>query len=283
MGSASDHTLEALPEEVLNSIIEPLELDDIRNIRLSSRTLVAKVVQGRYKAYFYRKASGLGFLVRDLRLEGVMNDMDTWSLQDIGCRTSLQPESKAVGHTASLHEALNNIRSVRGAHALRSVTLHIADLRSEKSGHGYLDEFIINQNRWRPIGLRAVTSFDLVVSSLAGSGLLVEQLHLFNDFVKGRCSLTSNTLDAVAWRGENASVFKGPKSTSVSLSDLEVPDSFDGLRKLLLSAPLLEVLDLHQFSIGPRNLPRTRFTPRDRVLGISPTWDVPPDAEHNLL
>ncbi|OQO00375.1 hypothetical protein B0A48_13723 [Cryoendolithus antarcticus] len=299
MGSVSKHCLEALPGELLDSIIEPLELDDICNIRLCSRTLAAKAVQGRYKAYFYRKtvkinqkflldfervtkSSGLGCLVQDLILAGVLDEKRARTSSSEELDLLYLSTKKPRDLISLLCDCLQNIVNARGVYAVKTIAIRVLDERSNKPGTSYKDYYNNTPIRWRPGWSCASVTFHIVVASLLGSGMMAEELRAFNDFDTQRCSLSSNTVCAILSCGQSGNVFHMIKRLSLNLYDPEFVSSFDGLRMVLESSPQLEDLELDQFWIGPGNAQGTRFSPGVPYDPASEASLLPAGAEQHL-
>nr|OQO31160.1 hypothetical protein B0A51_01891 [Rachicladosporium sp. CCFEE 5018] len=256
MGSASERTLEALPEELVNAIIELLSLDDICNIRLSSRALAAKAVQGRYKTCFYQKtidinqkclldfkcvarASGLGCHMRDLTLTDIVDDKRACSASSEELDLLYLSTKKSRDLITLLCHCLQNIANARGVYAVKSIAIRVLDERSDKPGTSYQDYYNTTPIQWRPAWNCASLTFNIVIASLLGSGMMAEELHAFNDFDAQRCSLSSNTLFTVLSCGQSGNVFHMIKRLSLNLYDPDFVSSFDGLRMVVESSPQL--------------------------------------------
>ena len=277
--------LQGCPEEIVESIVELLALQDHCNLRRCSRTLACKATQPRFGRYFNRKTvplhidalnefvrvteegSQLGCLVQHLVIIGNAHEAHQW---DYGSEresrrraaTNNSNVSQRQSHDVAiglLSRALVCIAAAhkQDQHSIKSLTLTISDTRK----HPRSVPWNRHARKWRPIWLCAAFTFHVAMSSLAASQLRAEELSVFDDNPPVRCSLACNVLEDTLKSVDLSVAFRSLKHLTLCFSDTEDSSKVQGLRRLLELTPSLQHLNLRQFSIGAGNLPGAQYDP----------------------
>ena len=250
-------TLETIPLEILESIIEHLCLPEIRKLRLVSQTLALKAVQRHFKSYFHKKhidmtesslrefthmtkSDKLGCELQSVVLVGIVNntrgmvdgyfdsgdDVQTETKEDadariMGCIRTL--EARKAAYT-SMHEAGVDVALL--VEAFTNLKNHAQPNRLASLT---LDVVVYRSpetrlppskgGNWRLIWQVAADTFHTTMRALSGSALAIEKLDIYND--TERCSIACNELSRVEYKGLTAS-FATLTSISISFSDRDI-------------------------------------------------------------
>lgn len=347
--------LEDCPREIIEVIVTLLVLKDICSLRQCSRTLTAKITQGyRFKSYFRLKhvditgkalqalvdqtqSAGLGCLIQDLVLVGIVNntkmlqaalesgeEYDEIELEQ--AQRSLVILGRRQASYRRLHEsgtvvdllikAFSNLMSNSKTGKLLSLSLKVVVFRDDAVTR--LPPLV--GGSWRLIWQSAVDTFDIALCSLAGSGLPVEKLSIFNDRQLQRCSLSSDRLGSVDFEHKglanslaslkslsisfsNRPIFRSTKDAQRSDDPAEETDSavseeerdiddvkaeaadernFNGLTELLKLGSQLEELELHQYLLDNVGLTHADLH-YERILQCAAEMNTPPNLKRMEL
>ena len=299
--SSPSSDLLCLPNEVIDNVLGTLQLADMCNLRLCSRDLAAKTVQPRFKSFYHSKSirlqltalerfanvtrgSGLGCLVRNLTIVGQVENYGRVPSRGRHKARSQGDSVSADEELALLAVGFGNIAAAAngGRSILHLLKLAYSDGRAKIPGKGYKDSYTDTLRRWRPIWQCAATTCQTVLSALETSRLSTERLQLFNDFDLQRCSLACSALQTILDVVKPVLVLGTLTHLSLSISDAEDSAKLSGLRKVLEMCPRLEDLDLHQFSLGFKNLPETKLLSRRAISDERDPRDFSPSAQDNL-
>lgn len=215
-------SLESCPGEVIELILSSLELKDIRNLRLASRSVSDKSWCGRFRRLCQSKHVDIA--VTSLRaftadLQSLSNLPQVEHLYLVGLswknkKPNHQREEKAEVFIEALKEMTKSGRDGR----LKSLTLEVAVPRR-------------NRTRSRPAELKGrtipkrvwsctVETWQLTLRGLAESQLRVEKLNAFNGECMQRCSIPCDRLGIAPHLYPGLKVsFKALQFLSVSICD----------------------------------------------------------------
>ncbi|GAM87636.1 hypothetical protein ANO11243_056630 [Dothideomycetidae sp. 11243] len=259
---------ECLPAEILEHVASILDLSDLRNLRLTSIEVSARVSGAHFRSLFRHKMVNiasqsrldefihmtrpgeLGRVVQNLTLRGILPAADGHT----------NPE-KPEGVAERLAIALNNIRdnSATGRLACLSIDAARVDLPVRITGETY-DDFDSRDNQsWRSTWRAAQWTFKEVCSALAISDLPIERLDVFSQVF--HCSLAVDGLKPALDAGDLSVPLAGLKALSLSLSDRLGSDSEENewqqVCRLLELCPRLESLELHWYNTSAAGLGST--------------------------
>ncbi|KFY79367.1 hypothetical protein V499_01631 [Pseudogymnoascus sp. VKM F-103] len=217
--------------DVINEIINYLEPDAIRNLRLSCKTLAIKSSSLYHvKALFQSKhvdlteqalracaegtqAGGLCCLVEELTLSSIAGGGDAPRRTRQG-RVQLWRKNK----DSLLSQSFIALKRNGPTRRLASLSLEVAvppDLKARLQPADARAEY-----DWRPVSEAAVDTFHTTFRALATSQLRTESLNMFNGPGQQRCSLPCNALSKVDWDDEGLTEsLSSMRSLSISLSN----------------------------------------------------------------
>ncbi|KAI5460961.1 hypothetical protein BGZ63DRAFT_358404 [Mariannaea sp. PMI_226] len=283
--------LENCPNEIIEAISQLLELEDIRNLRLSSKSLSQKTLHGRFRYFCHSKHLDIrdealrGFIgvfqsqadlppVKELYLFGLVWKQD-------------QPHHDPEEESSLLVEAFNEIAKRSTDGCLKSLTLRLAVIRNDTP-----ERVVSIAPRGTTIPKSvwscATETWNTTLRALAASHLRVESINGFNEADMVRCSIPCDWLGVDYCYGLGlAESLKPLKSLSLSISDkifnlkkesniafsvgedsddseygstrdyraeAAEEENFTGIAKLLRLCPHLEYLDLHYFHMYNRKI-----------------------------
>ncbi|EXL39579.1 hypothetical protein FOCG_17818 [Fusarium oxysporum f. sp. radicis-lycopersici 26381] len=178
--------LESCPEPVVECIAQLLDLDDIRNLRLSCKSLALESSQYHFRTFF--RSKHVNVTVDALRTfsEGI----------------------QAGGLRCLIHK--------NGS--LRLLTLRVAIVRNGEETPLPVDSGPLVPLQ-KSVWLCTMHTFDTVVSALAASSLRIDGLDIFSEPNIRRPSLASDQINAIDWNGSGfAKSLATLRSLSISLS-----------------------------------------------------------------
>lgn len=243
--------LEHCPNEVIETILSLLALNDIRNFRQTSRRLSLKSTGHHFKSYFRlkhvdlteralqdfveaTKPGQLGCLVQDLVLVGVMyntkllnaivsygrqdTEQQAKALHNLGVLMQLQADHKEFHETGMdirlLSEAFGNLMANSKDGKLRSLSLAVVVYREDAEQR--LSP--ATGGGWKLIWQAAADTTHTALRSLKTGGLPVQKLNMYNH--EDRCSLACDELSELDFESEGlATSLASLKALSVSFSD----------------------------------------------------------------
>lgn len=214
-------SLENYSPEIVESIVVLLDLNDIRNLRLCSRSLAAKCSQHHLKRFFRRKhieltreelglfangiqAGGLRHLLQDLTITGIANEEYT-------------APNKAPGDPRLLSRAFQELASTNRdkSPSLLSLRVAVATKNEERIPPAKSIGMFVWKRVWQSTADTFITAFQ----ALAASSLPIECLNIFNGSEQQRCSLASDQLNKINWSDAGlARSLASVQSLSISLS-----------------------------------------------------------------
>ncbi|KAH7191332.1 hypothetical protein DER44DRAFT_850469 [Fusarium oxysporum] len=225
--------LESCPEPVVECIAQLLDLDDIRNLRLSCKSLALKSSQYHFRTFFRSKhvnvtvdalrifsegiqAGGLRCLIQYLYLVGIVKECES---RKSGRHNDWQKEETRKTHEANLlSQAFNGLAKCSKDGSLRLLTLRVAIVRNG-------EETALPANPGPLVPLQkslwpcTMHTFDTVVSALAASSLRIDGLDIFSEPNIRRPSLASDQINAIDWNDSGFAKSLGTlRSLSISLS-----------------------------------------------------------------
>jgi hypothetical protein len=211
--------LKDCPSEIIEAIVVLLDLDDIRSLCQSCRSLAVKSTQGRFKSYYPSKRVEItphalkafvdttqpgrhGYLVQELALVGLTNDTlgDNSKPQDVPTETELD----------LLTQACNGIAANGRSGALLSLSLEVAVV-PDRTEERILPDTAATGG-WRLVWQSAAQRFHTTIRALAASRLPLEKLDMFNNRQLQSCSIASDELCRIDFLN---------KRLAISLSSLE--------------------------------------------------------------
>ena len=222
-------SFDSCPVEVVHEIFRYLDLDAVRNLRLSCRTLAAKSSSSRHiAAFFYSKnielteqalhtcaeatqAGGLPCLVRELTLSGPASS-------NAPRKTLEEREQSRQRNIRLLSRLFNHLAKYGPTGRLASLSLEVAiapDLIESHQPTNSLRVFT-----WKPVWTTAVDAFYTTCGALAASQLQIESLNVFNNTGQQRTSLPCDVLSRVDWNSQGlARALLSLRSLSISMSN----------------------------------------------------------------
>ncbi|KAL5045977.1 hypothetical protein BDW71DRAFT_197984 [Aspergillus fruticulosus] len=210
-------SLEHLPKEIIDSIVSHLELNDIRNLRLTSRSLALGSSGSHFKSYFRRKHVDLtehalrnfveetkpgrtGRLLQDLVLIGGTENTPIGLEQakaqlDLSVLMQRQILSERMRESGTyvrlLTEAFGNLIADGRSPGLQSLSLQVVVYRVDAEKRLPPD----TGGSWTLIWRAAGDTFHTALGALAASRMPVERLDIYN--CQQRCSLACTELSAI--------------------------------------------------------------------------------------
>jgi hypothetical protein len=224
--------IENCPFDVINEIINHLDPDAIRNLRLSCKTLAIKSSSSYgVKALFQSKhvelteralrtcaegtqAGGLYCLIKELTLSSIAGGDDNAPRQTRQGRVQLWRKNK----DSLLSQSFIALKTNGPTGRLASLSLDVVvppHLKARLQPINARAEY-----DWRPLSEAAVDTFHTIFRALATSQLRIESLNMFNGPGEQRCSIPCNALSKVDWDSEGmAESLSSMRSLSISLSN----------------------------------------------------------------
>ncbi|PSS24942.1 hypothetical protein M430DRAFT_63599 [Amorphotheca resinae ATCC 22711] len=275
--------LEDCPNEIIETIVVLLDLDDIRSLRQSCRSLAAKTTQNHFKSYYHSKRvditlpalrafvdvtqpGRLGCLVQELILVGLTNGAEG--------QNSKPQYGPAETELDLLSQAFNGIAANRKSGQHLSLSLKVAVVQDDAKQR--LLPADVARGGWKFVWQSAAQTFHTTLRALAASRLPLEKLDVFNDRQSQSCSIACDELGRVDFQDKGLAIsLSSLKSLSISLSDKiieELPppnfsqppkekdireakkkatarSNFVGLVKLLQLTRLLDSLEIHYYRL----------------------------------
>ncbi|KNB04840.1 hypothetical protein FOXG_22375 [Fusarium oxysporum f. sp. lycopersici 4287] len=204
--------LESCPEPVVECIVQLLDLDDIRNLRLTCKPLALKSSEYRFRAFFRSKhihvtvdalrtfaegtqAGGLRSLIQHLYLVGIVE----CKIGEPRRQSDWQKEEMRRTHEVNLlSQAFNGLAKHSKNGGLQSLTLRVAIVRNGGETTLPLDSGPLVPLQ-KSVWLCTMHTFDTVVSALAASSLRIDGLDIFSEPNIRRPSLASDQINAIDW------------------------------------------------------------------------------------
>jgi hypothetical protein len=303
--------LKDCPNEIIEAIVVLLDLDDIRSLRQSCRSLAVKSTQDRFKSYYHSKRveitphalrafvdatqpGRLGCLVQELILVGLTNDSggDNSKPQYVLTETELN----------LLTQAFNGIAANGRSGALLSLSLEVAVVQ-DGTEKRILPAAAATRG-WRLVWKSAAQTFHTTMRALAVSRLPLEKLDVFNNRQLQSCSIASDELYRLDFQDKGLAIsLSSLKSLSISLSDRIIEDpsliyfswppkeedirqvkikalahhNFVGLPKFLQLARSLDSLEIHYFRLETAYyfLFEDPYAQHERLLKSIACWKPP--------
>lgn len=254
--------LQTAPEDIIEPIAQSLDLPDIRNLRLSSRTLATRSSGGPFRRFLTSKhvalratelrtflqsmqATGLQSFVQNLYIDGLATDEQTSRLHR---QNDPGEEIRRTEEAALLGQIFDELATSIPGGVLPSLTLRVVlgpgghrDRPGEPARGGPPSKDV-----WSC----ANDAFNVVFQALAISKLQIKALNIFNDPAMRACGLSCEQLGRINWNDPGLASSLAPL-TSLSLR-LSTPvrdadfdgtgtDRFVGLREFATGLePLLE-------------------------------------------
>lgn len=295
--------LEDCPNEVIEAIVVLLDLDDIRSLRQSCRSLAAKTTQNRFKSYYHSKRvditpyalrafvdatqpGRLGCLVQELILVGLTNSVEG--------HNSKPQYGPAETELDLLSQAFNGIATNMKSGELLSLSLEVAVVQDDAEQR--LLPAAVARGEWKFVWQSAAQTFHTTLLALTASRLPLEKLDVFNDRQSQSCSLACDELGRIDFQDKGLAIsLSSLKSLSISLSDRIIEDlptastyssqpptekdirkvkmkataqsNFVGLAEFLQLARLLDSLEIHYYRLDTaRYLLRDPYAHHERLL-----------------
>ncbi|KAF7554101.1 hypothetical protein G7Z17_g3194 [Cylindrodendrum hubeiense] len=206
--------LQSCPEDVVECIVQLLDLDDVRNLRLSSRTLAVKSSHHSFKDYFQSKhvdmtasaldkfaqgtqAGDLRSLAQELHLIGIAPEAGDRKLTASNYGNHEEEERNTTQEINLLSQAFDGLAKYAKGGNLPSLTLRVAVVRNDQERVLPVDTKLRakSQGVWQS----TTRTFDTALRALAMSKLQIKSLNIFNDSDLQQCSLSCEKLDMVDW------------------------------------------------------------------------------------
>lgn len=202
--------LDDLPVEVLETIVQQLQLRDVRKLRLTNTSLSAKISKGHFKTYL---SSNRIQIHNDRDLKGFVKvTQEGWMgtlLQDLviaGIVHSNRPTRSITREKATelLGEAFSNLKRYSPRGRLDSLSLTV---EARGGGGKVIQVHQFNRHRhyeindWRQVWDVSASTFQTAMQSLQASELPLRKLDAFGDVL--RCSLAIDRFAADASRMES--------------------------------------------------------------------------------
>lgn len=225
--------LEDCPELVVECIVQQLDLDNIRNLRLTCKLLASKSSSYRFRTFLRSKhinlttddlrsfaegirAWGLQCPTQDLYLIGIINECECQKPE--GQHDWQKEETSTKDQVNLLSQALNELAKCNKNGSLRLLALRVAiapnDEQMTLPAHsGPLVP--LQKSAW----LCTMHTFRTVVSALAASSLRIDSLNIFSEQDIWRSSLAYDQINTIDWNEADLSnSLKILKSLSIRLS-----------------------------------------------------------------
>ncbi|SCN68682.1 uncharacterized protein FFNC_00036 [Fusarium fujikuroi] len=225
--------LESCPEPVVECIVQLLDLDDIRNLRVTCKSLAFKSSQYRFRTFFRSKhinltvdalrtfaegiqAGGLRCLIQHLYLVGIVDECES---RKPGRQKDWQEEEMIRTHEVNLlSQAFNGLVKCNKNGSLRLLTLRVAIVRNGEETTLPADSGPLVPLQ-KSVWLCTMHTFDTVGSALAASSLRIDGLNIFGEPDIQPPSLACDQINAID--GNDSSFAKSLatlRSLSISLS-----------------------------------------------------------------
>ena len=200
-------SLESCPDNLIESIVELLNLDDIRNLRLTSKTLARKSSQYHLKKYFRTKHIDLtlndlrrlvlGLQARELR--SLVTNFTNLHLTGIVYETDTTFNGGNTPDINALTEAFDELASHCQDGTLSSLTLRVVVIK--KDGERITPvKFDGNRyHRWKPIWQCSTKTLNTVACAFAASELKIKSLDIFTDSDMQLCAIACDQLNTIHW------------------------------------------------------------------------------------
>lgn len=281
-------SIEDLPPELMNQVVEHLSYYDLADLRISSRRLSCLTTQDKFKSFCVCKHLRLnvpslqafvratqpgqpGCLLQDLTLCGeasnaeCISDLTDFEAEDLRqsqkdlsvVEKLAQQLNKPINEskcTALLSEAFQNLARSGQRGRLRTLTLKVVVATETKA----TPDLPAKEVDWRVVWSAATICFRTLVAALGHSKLPLENLDLFTTV--NRCSLALTEIEKVRHTASDGlrQVFRDLKSLSISMSRPAIENhisaahecqSRNGGPKHERLMPNLERLHYHWYSI----------------------------------
>jgi hypothetical protein len=221
--------LERCPEPIVECIVQLLDLDDIRNLRITCKSLALKSSQYHFRTFFRSKhvnvtvdalrtfaegidAGGLRCLIQYLYLVGINKECEG---RKPGRQSDWQKEeTQRTQEVNLLSQAFNGLAKYSKNGSLRLLTLRVAIVRNgeETTLPAESGPLVPLQ---KSVWLCTMRTFDTVVSALAASNLRIDGLNIFSELDIQPPSLAYYQINTIDW---NDSAFAKSLATLRSLS-----------------------------------------------------------------
>lgn len=260
-------SIEALPIELIEHIVQHLDLRSIASLRLTSRNIETKASQGSFAKYFHKKDVSLTPLTLQHMVQvtsqdhfgGLLRHCNIVGIAGIDMTT----QSKANELIHLLAKAFFNLKERSKNGGLSSLCLRVTTTPQNS------DDYIVQSEaskEWKEIWATALCTFNITMAALERSQLSVDdQLDIFGS-VKG-CSLRCDAFLSLPHAFPSTQIFAKVKRLAVSLSssymDPEehatqsetrdyIPTShvFRGILEMSRIMPKLESINLHWYRLG---------------------------------
>jgi len=269
-------SLEGMPEELVEAVVQLLELSDTCSLRQSCRDIAAKASRGRFRTFFIVKRvrlapdgnvaefahltqpESLGCLLRGLTIVGYVpaETDDTHDNHD-DSDEHFEPDDGSTKLADLLKTAFGNLRRNSPLRCLRSLSLEV-DGQGEEGRQSPRLVFTSWPRTWETAG----HTFRIAMMTLAESGLLVERLDVFGNV--NRCSLAVDKIGPVLPHVGIHSSLQNLRHLTLSLSHHASAgidkvesrsaamgkDHVEDVCRFIQSCTQLESLDLHWFGLG---------------------------------
>ncbi|KAJ3547066.1 hypothetical protein NM208_g1695 [Fusarium decemcellulare] len=295
-------SLQTCPEDVVESIVQRLSLDDICNLRLTCKPLAASASHHSFRTYFETKhailvpdtlqsfvqglqAQDLRSLVQNLHLVAIVNEppLDNPTLnQDPETERLLLRQAflELARHAKDgvltsltlrldLDYDLDNRRSVRSFNKVKPPTRFESQLLNLHPRR----VLPTNTSLWRC----AISTFDMVMQELATTRLKIKKLDMTYSWDPEEHSLYGRHLDAFDWSGPGlAQSLSTLESLSVRIStrrfpyhneaEMPVPERTNGPSRYPGISDMIQLCpqlkSLNVHCVSLHSITRTRFNPR---------------------
>ncbi|EFQ98502.1 hypothetical protein MGYG_01529 [Nannizzia gypsea CBS 118893] len=299
-------TLQSCPLDIAERIIAYLDLEDIRNLRLTAKAVTIKFSQGRFRGLCRMKQLDLTaeFLQAFTKsIASRSHQLKHLCLVGLSRKPNLHGDAKAAGKRQEcladyLADLFNEIAKYNDDGCLEALTLRVTNVYQDGSRHlpSETKAVLMPCRVW----FCAVYMWQVVLQALAVSRLRIQKLNLFNDESMKLCSLPCDRLYSVELQDSRvAESFSMLKSLSLSLctrvfniyQDMAEPGesylcanawqegiqrdyqaeatdevNFIGVAKLIGLCNRLEELNLHFFHLSLEPLNRRRDFQLERIL-----------------
>ncbi|KAJ9419091.1 hypothetical protein QL093DRAFT_2353941 [Fusarium oxysporum] len=224
--------LESCPEPVVECIAQLLDFDDIRNLRLTCKSLALKSSQYRFRTFFRSKhvnvtvdalrtfaegiqAGGLRCLIQYLYLVGIVKECESRKPRK---ENYWQKEETRRMQVNLLSQAFNGLAKYSKNGSLRLLTLRVAIVRNGEEMTLRADSGPLVPLQ-KSVWLCTMHTFDTVVSALAASSLRIDSLNIFSEPDMHCSSLVCDQINAIDWNDSGfAKTLATLRSLSISLS-----------------------------------------------------------------
>ena len=278
--------LEEMPYEVMEMIAVLLDLRDLCNIRLASRSMEVKATQDHFKSQLRTKRvylteaalgtfvqmtnrGGLGCLIQNLTLVSIAkrSEKDARSADD-----KIQQDD----HVNLLIRAFEYLAAESKSGMLDSLCLEVAVLPAD--GLAYIQPDVAEARDRKPIWLCTAHTFSTTIRSLGASKLRLKKLNVFNSPHMQGCSLPCNELAIIdsctndiapslaqletlsiglsnavtdGWRDQDCCSYESLPAAECADAEAKIMDSagYNGFAQLLSLSDQIAELELHYFQI----------------------------------